>query len=93
MPLPLHVVPPEYLLALFRRWSSGGAASPGNATHQLRPRVEAVVGFSLLLLGSEHLPGAVWRLLTYPWFGVIADALREDGLELGSLSGSEPYLI
>jgi hypothetical protein len=44
-------------------------------------------------LGSEHLPSAVGWPLTYARFGVIADTLRKDCLELSCLSFSEPNLI
>ena len=46
-----------------------------------------------LLPRSEHLPRAVGRLLTYTRSRVIADTLREERLQLSSLSGREPYLI
>jgi hypothetical protein len=45
------------------------------------------------LLGSEHLPRAVGRLLTYARFRVIADPMRKERLQLSGLSRSEPYLI
>jgi len=43
--------------------------------------------------GIKHLLRAVGRLLTYTGFRVIADTLREERLQLSSLSGREPYLI
>src|ERR1700751_760277 len=43
--------------------------------------------------GSECLPGAVRRLLTYARLGVVTDALRKDCLELTSLTGGKPNLV